>query len=57
MLCLCQDCLKVHEFTPEQVQQADEENQYGNQMCECGGDVCCCPNCQDQAAIKLLPVR
>lgn len=56
MLSLCQDCLKVHDFTPEQVQQAEETNQDGNRLCDCGGDVCQCDNCQDQAAIRLLPV-
>jgi len=61
---LCQDCLKVHEFEPDHVSKADEENGDGNRLCDCGGDVCGCTGCVDmigetpvgQFAPKGLPM-
>lgn len=50
--CLCQDCLRVHELDPLIVEIADNEREYGNRLCPCGGDVCPCPSCQ--AAIPHL---
>ena len=49
MLALCQDCLKVHDLPPEEVQAADELNQDGNRLCDCGGDVCQCASCNTEA--------
>lgn len=52
VLALCQDCLAVHRFaSADVVFAADERSPSGNALCVCGGDVCCCPGCQRDAAL------
>jgi hypothetical protein len=47
--CLCQDCLKVYPFTLERHQEEE--------FCSCGGQLCGCQDCNDEATRKVLSVQ
>jgi len=42
---LCQDCLKVKDYTDERHNEAE--------LCECGGQLCGCRDCNDKA-LKII---
>lgn len=41
-LMLCQDCLAIYPAT--------DAGQRGEELCNCGGDLCACPDCASYAA-------